>query len=410
MTSTLAWLDHDTASRNRTKRILALFNERESRDELGLGAIRDSVSDLLFPVTSTIHTRLRYVLILPWVFQYVEMEGVGSLEIARRADELDRSLIDVLLASASASDWGIFGGNAGKNIKRLPSEVYWSVLVNWGILLRPISIDRYGEYLDLLRVRRREAEKRARMSKENRDEEDVRCECLWHSGMPDVPKGFPQTLDIYMRREESCFIQDRIRATHPQSLLAHLALYCRPADVRYPWMHPDLGSFSSLHREQLEHARLFAMLMHGTSVLYNLLLAECAGREELAALRRRQFIEWEGRVLSDPAVIPWIRSPEVFWKVVLGNQHVVTPATQNFVETWCSRVAERAGSLLSDKQALSLVREREIRKKGKQSRFTNQRLREQWGGSSGMLPMDYRWSTVKTLLEDLWKGLENAGP
>lgn len=410
MTSTLAWLDHDAASRNRTKRILALFNERESRDELGLGAIRDSFSDLLFPGTSTIHTRLRYVLIVPWVFQYLELEGVSSKEFARRVDGLERDLIDVLLASASSKEWGIFGGNAGKDLKRLPSEAYWGVLISWGILLHPISNDRYGEYLEVLRIRRREGEQRARLSRENRDEEEVRFEHLWHSGMPQAPEGFPRALDIFMRREESRFLQDRIHACHPQSLLAHMACYCRPVNVQYPWMHPERGSFAPLHQSQLEHARLFSLVMYGASLLYNVLLTECAGRDELTALRRRQFQEWEGHIASDPTVIPWIKSPEAFWKMVQGSQHKVAPATQVFVEMWCSRVGKMAGSLLSDADTASLVRDREVRKKGKQSRFTNQRLREQWGGASGINPIDYRWRTVKTLLEDLWKGFEHAGP
>jgi Family of unknown function (DUF6361)/Bacterial conjugation TrbI-like protein len=59
--SSLAWIDFDEAERQRAQRIMALFQERESRDELGLGAIRDSIADHLFPGTSTIQTRLRFV-------------------------------------------------------------------------------------------------------------------------------------------------------------------------------------------------------------------------------------------------------------------------------------------------------------------------------------------------------------
>ena len=58
MQPTLAWLDFNTADRERTQRVLALFEERDTRDELGLGGIRDSFSDHFFPGTSTIQTRL----------------------------------------------------------------------------------------------------------------------------------------------------------------------------------------------------------------------------------------------------------------------------------------------------------------------------------------------------------------
>ena len=62
MPSTLTWIDHDPAARERALRILSLFHEKDSREELGLGAIRDSFADKLFPGTSTIQTRLRYML------------------------------------------------------------------------------------------------------------------------------------------------------------------------------------------------------------------------------------------------------------------------------------------------------------------------------------------------------------
>lgn len=60
MTSRLTWIDHDSQARERSLRILALGRVKESRDELGIGGIRDSIADQLFPGTSTIQTRLRY--------------------------------------------------------------------------------------------------------------------------------------------------------------------------------------------------------------------------------------------------------------------------------------------------------------------------------------------------------------
>jgi len=57
MPSTLTWLDHDATERERMNRVLALFQERTTVDELGLGGIRDSIADRLFPGTSTIQTR-----------------------------------------------------------------------------------------------------------------------------------------------------------------------------------------------------------------------------------------------------------------------------------------------------------------------------------------------------------------
>ena len=56
--------------RPRTLHILLLFQEKDSREELGLVAIRDSFADSLFPGTSTIQTRLRYMFFVPWPSLY----------------------------------------------------------------------------------------------------------------------------------------------------------------------------------------------------------------------------------------------------------------------------------------------------------------------------------------------------
>ena len=37
MTALLAWVDHDAAARQRMHQVLALFRERDTRDELGIG-------------------------------------------------------------------------------------------------------------------------------------------------------------------------------------------------------------------------------------------------------------------------------------------------------------------------------------------------------------------------------------
>ena len=58
----LAWLDYSEADQRRAREIVAMFSQRESRDELGLGRIRDALSDTLFPGTSVLLTRARYLL------------------------------------------------------------------------------------------------------------------------------------------------------------------------------------------------------------------------------------------------------------------------------------------------------------------------------------------------------------
>ena len=75
MQPTLTWVDLTASDRDRMRRVLDLFNEKGTLDEMGLGSLRDTVSDALFPGTSYIQTRLRYVLFVPWIYQRLETSG-----------------------------------------------------------------------------------------------------------------------------------------------------------------------------------------------------------------------------------------------------------------------------------------------------------------------------------------------
>ena len=72
MSSTFSWVDFAEDDRRKMSEVIALFREQDTRDELGLGGIRDTFADLLFPATSTIQTRARYFLFIPWVYQELE--------------------------------------------------------------------------------------------------------------------------------------------------------------------------------------------------------------------------------------------------------------------------------------------------------------------------------------------------
>ena len=57
MPSMIAWLDASREDQRRMREIVNLFTQSESRDELGIGQVRDVFSDSLFPGTSTLRTR-----------------------------------------------------------------------------------------------------------------------------------------------------------------------------------------------------------------------------------------------------------------------------------------------------------------------------------------------------------------
>ena len=70
--SQFVWLDYSERERRKMLDVVDLFREHDTRDELGIGSVRDTFADLFFPGTSTIMTRARYFLLVPWTYQRLE--------------------------------------------------------------------------------------------------------------------------------------------------------------------------------------------------------------------------------------------------------------------------------------------------------------------------------------------------
>ena len=120
---------------------------------------------------------------------------------------------------------------------------------------------------------------------------------MWHPGLPPAPDGFLEKTSFGFTAAEAQYLRERILSRCGESLLAFLVDRTRPQQgVGYPWRHPDLASFSELHRQQLEHARLFSTLMFGSALLYNLMLAEEVKSEEWEAKYRETLEKWESNV------------------------------------------------------------------------------------------------------------------
>ncbi|MFN8414557.1 MAG: DUF6361 family protein [Anaerolineales bacterium] len=77
MASSFTWLDYSEHERHKMLDVIKMFSERETRDELGVGSVRDALADLLFPGTSTIQTRARYFFFVPWM--YLDLEKSAQI-------------------------------------------------------------------------------------------------------------------------------------------------------------------------------------------------------------------------------------------------------------------------------------------------------------------------------------------
>ena len=404
MPSSLSWIDYDSEAQQRAQRILTLFKERNTRDELGFGSIRDAISETLFPGTSTIQTRLRYMLFVPWMYQMLEDRHVSPSRI-RDYSRWDQLKLSATLKKNTRGEVGIIGASAGDSLTRLPSEIYWLGLERWGIRVFPGTEGQYQRSLDDIYRRRKRA--RASLSAAAEDGDDIGG--LWelgaytfHPGLPRVPDDFPDQATFRLTPEEARYLQERVRQTCSGSLLADLLAEPVPVSIEFPWQHPDIAAFRAEHQELLRHGRVFSMLAHGASILYCLMLAEKVENETLVQTHRQfadTWLEQHAQYAGDLA--HWYTDIAAFWGTVRDRGHDINGRTELFVEEWAAMVIEYGDRVFDAPESRSLVKKREIEKKKGNSRFTNARVRDQWGGYSGTRPNDFRWPLVQTYVSDM---------
>ena len=97
--STLQWLDFSPTEREDVLTLLESQKDKSTIDELGLGLVRDAISDHLFPGLSTIQTRARYFLFVAWLLRNLERGNVQDDRLMLTLREREVALINALLAT-----------------------------------------------------------------------------------------------------------------------------------------------------------------------------------------------------------------------------------------------------------------------------------------------------------------------
>lgn len=408
MPSFIGWLDYSEAERRQVQEMLQLFSENGTVDDLGIGTIRDAISNRLFPGTSVIQTRARYFLFIPWIFQRAETRHRSNL--LPRAEVMERWLIQALLTSQDHE--GLIGRQAGKDVKTLPSAIYWTGLAAYDIFQRaPLTRAQYAR-----------AARDVRSQAEQEDELADRAAAFWRPGIPDPPDGFFDfaSADFAMTREEAEWLSERVLSTEqrrgPNLLGDYVAELRRSGAVPASefWAAPLPEHCAPETRELVSHAERFSSAMRGASLLYNLMLAEARNDEDrgdrvYSAQLREDLDDWAGdaRVAGIPA---WAAEPTAFWQLITSRSRVPV-LTAAFVQDWSHILATAdLGTLADHPTARALIRSREQQHKRAQARFGNSARLRSWPGESGTARLDFRWSQVRRFLNDLSGGLDAPVP
>lgn len=399
MGSGLSWLDTSREEQRQMAELLRIFSDTESRDEIGIGQVRDAFSDLLFPGTSTLHTRAKYLLIVPWCYREAEERGLRGSALAARVEKCERRVIKTLKDAGEVD--GLIGRVAGVAVKTLPSTIYWGALGQYRI--------RLGE----------ETSGGPELPGVEAEELAERAAGDWAPSLPPVPTGFPQQLDVGLEltADEAAWLRERMLLGAPDSLLAHfLDDDNRPYDDSWaPWVDPAAATAPLELAQLLGHAELFSLTIHGAALLYNLLIAEHYERaghstiEEPIRYYREAITDWWDVVAAEGRMASWDRS--AMWEVVISRNPRIAGNVRMraFVDLWLNAVVDGTARDAADDDGLRrLVEDRERSVKRTQSRLGENRLLRTWSGGSGTRRLTYRWAQVRRLLLDVHNGLESS--
>lgn len=399
MDAALTWIDLTARDRDKMRQILDLFKEQGTIDEMGLGTLRDAFSDALFPGTSTIQTRLRYVLFVPWIYRQLEASSHKIDDVAKRSRNAELALIRPLQGGKDPD--GTIGVRAGGALARLPSSVYWTALVRWGIFQHEQSQSWYHTHFDRL-ANQRDVGVAA-------DDPGVieTHRPNWHPRLPDRTPSFPADVAFALTRDEAVFLQGRIEERCAGTLLAWLARVGTDAPPDGCYWHDSAASNASTDiRQIVELSRRFSLHVEGLPLLYNLLLAERRhaerdGDDELIDHYRSELEDWAARESEELTF-----DPDSLWNFI-ASRNVRTPSPQRrFVEHWSRRISEKTAAAVRDDSHLRLLIEaRERQLKGRRARLLNAGRLLDWNGAVGVGRMNFRWHRVRQLLIDLHTGL-----
>lgn len=405
--STLSWLDSSEKERRAVMELVSALNEPGTLDELGIGSVRDTIADALFPGISTIQTRARYFLFIPWILQAVEdMPRGRSEQLARR---LELELCDALDKSHGARE-GVIGREARASLQRWPSSIYWVGLERWGIRREPGSTPSHQHLLGrssaLLHATRPAADPVDDRGYESADDIPGR----W-AALPPPPEDFPKKATFELTAGEAGFLRDCVDLRHPHTFLAHLLRegnVGRMWEADFPWDHFSVGLTTAALAAWLGDARLFSLAHGGAAILYNLMLAEALQDDDNQDAFADDLALWLGEVRQNRTdLAAWDRT--AMWRRLQNVNPRLRPRTIEFADRWydlAMTMADSPSPPEDNGEARRLVRDREWRLKGVRARLTYAEARDNRRGYPASGRLTFRWPQVQRIVADILEPLE----
>lgn len=386
----LGWIDFSKDERNKVLNVIHLLDEPGAVDELGIGAVRDAFADYFFPGTSTVQTRAKYFLIVPYVLMEAGSGRYGSdlNSILRKIDNEERNCRDILIKT---SNDGVIGSLVPKSwVLRTPSNIYWNGIKRMGIFKEDLSVKEYVHQSIIQRGlkqakaygnRDKDAEEN---EKDDMDAGDITSIQFWCLG--DTYKSdWRDHLTIELLPEEAAFLKSQIITTQRNSLFAFILK--NNIDLE------KYGSFGALSEDIRDAVDDELRYMMGLANDFNNLVSIITTRYNLIVFdveNERAVSNWElyAKDLK--------RRSEVDLKAIFNRLAIRNLKLRSFLLRAQETIREGNIDVLDD-----LIRSREIALKGTKRAKTNRVGKFKGQSWIGIDRLDYRYTPTRRIIRDI---------
>jgi len=421
MTS-IGWIDFSSEHRDKVRTVIDLLKKQGVVDELGIGVIRDSFADRMFPGISTIQTRAKYFTLTALLVREYERrtERQKAKETLEEYLAREETWCRIKFAERYGSQGeargiiGItFGQRRDRGVQRPASSVYWNGLRTFGIVRTRMSL---AEFSRDISGRRSLKAILAGTDHLKGDDLDADADDGARVRVPEVDADYWDNLSITMTATEAEFLRQQITACVPDSLLGQIILdddaTAQLLKLKRVASFADMAELPfirQLKREELcktvYHARDFWTILEGSHIRYNRLLQSRFGSAQGVAACDEYWETW----LDEMREFDWSTWESDFvWQLVEQHGSTVQTPTKRFVDGWISQA--RAGAT-DIKACDQLVIDQERANKTSRARLRPNNKDEHADGWIGLSELDYRLPQVRTIVEDIQRGeSEEADP
>ncbi|MCH5256187.1 MAG: hypothetical protein J1D87_02795 [Lachnospiraceae bacterium] len=401
----LGWVDYSRQERETIKELLKLLGESTSLDELGVGIVRDSISDLLYPGTSVLHTRAKYYILIPELFKKAMKSGLTTGSEVRNLinsdqDRIARALRKVIDEETGTKAAGIIGGRSDRAVKMKPTRIYWNALRTTEILCNPsMSFDDACMAVGNYNKKNQNITIKYESEDDGGDADDAGLGgiALFSAPCHQNIDDYIENPTLHLTKDEAMYLRDQF--LHVPAMKNTLMEYCLKTKTSYEDKSLDEIELQNDMPETLKYnlrlAIEFANFIYGAYIVYNLIFFENGGKnatEDNKQKLEERYKTWKKNNVGIP------HKDEILELVC--NHDEYKSKLQEFLTKFENAARANSSDKCSDEEK-KIVMDREWFCKKEKSKIGKDFPFQEIQSS----PMNYRHDTAQAIISDILKGL-----